>query len=239
VSSERGSAGVRGTIIFLVVAAVLAAALYGTDSYVHRRVEHELASRLQSELGTPAPPQIDIAGRPFLTQVAARDVRSVHLIGDQLGSSTDGTLPIEHVDLTLTDVTTSDWWKTMVVGHASGTALVGYDALRASAGVPLSYAGNGRFTVDSDTSVYGIPVHAKVTGGLALDVPSQSVTLADPTVEVSGVQLPDVAARALITAVVKPIPLEGVPFDLKVTSVNPQDDGLHAGLSGDNIPVTR
>ena len=238
-SPERGSAGVRATLVFLVVAAVLAAALYGTDSYVHGRVERELAARLQPELGTPAAPEVEIAGRPFLTQVAARDVRTVHLVGDDLGSGADGTLPIEHVDLTMTDVTTNDWWRTMTVGYAQGSARVSYDALRASAGVPLSYLGGGRFAVDSDTSVYGIPVKAKVTGRLALDVPSQAVSLADPTVEVNGVQLPEVAARALITTVVKPIPLEGVPFDLKVTSIDAQDDGLHAGLSGDNIPVQR
>ena len=32
--------------------------------------------------------------------------------------------------MTLTDVTTTDWWKTMNVARADGTALVGYDALK-------------------------------------------------------------------------------------------------------------
>lgn len=236
---QRGSAGVRFTIVFLVVAAVLAGALYGTDSYVHRRVERELAARLQTDLGMPGLPQVEVAGRPFLTQVATRSIRSVRLVGDDLGQTNDAMLPIEHLDMTLTDVTTDDWWQTMTVGHAEGTALVGYDALRGAAAVPLTYVGGGRVAIESDTSVYGVTVLAKVTGTPGLDVRDQSVTLVDPTIEVAGVTLPDVAARMILQAVAKPIPLEGVPFDLKVASVKAEDDGLHAGLSGDDIPVTR
>ncbi len=51
--------------------------------------------------------------------------------------------------------------------------------------------------------------------------------------------LPQVAADALIRAVVRPIPISGVPFGLRLTSIDAQDDGLHAGVVGDNIPVTR
>ena len=127
----------------------------------------------------------------------------------------------------------------MTVSHAEGTALVGYDALRGAATVPLTYLGGGRVAIESDTSVYGVTVRAKVTGTPGLDVRDQSVTLVDPTIEVAGVTLPDVAARMILQAVAKPIPLKGVPFDLKVVSVQAEDDGLHAGLRGDDIPVTR
>ncbi|MGI3785527.1 MAG: LmeA family phospholipid-binding protein, partial [Janthinobacterium lividum] len=190
-------------------------------------------------LGTPQPPAVDVVGRPFLTQVAARRLGEVHVVADDLGQTNDAALPIQHVDLTLHDVTTTDWWKTMNVARADGTALVDYETLKRAAGLPLTYSGGGRFTVQDTQRLYGLAVDATITGRLALDVGQQTVSLADPTVEVSGYTLPDVVASQLIKAVVQPIPLEGIPFDLHVASISAQDDGLHVDLDGADIPITR
>lgn len=236
---QRGAAGARFAIVFVVVAAVLAVVFYGADAYVHSRVEREVATQLQGELGTPQPPVVDVAGRPFLTQVAVRKLGEVHVVADGLGETNDSALPIQHVDLTLHDITTTDWWKTMNAATADGTALVGYDALKQAAGVPLAYSGNGRFTVEGTQRLYGLAVQATITGRLALDAEKQTVSLADATVQVSGYTLPDVVAQQLIKAVVQPIPLEGVPFGLRVTSIDARDDGLHVGLEGTDIPIQR
>lgn len=229
----------RLAIVFVIVAAVLAVVFYGADAYVHSRVERDVASRLQTELGTPQRPAVDIAGRPFLTQVAGRRMREVHVVADDVGQTNGGALPIQHADLTLHDVTTTDWWKTMNVADAEGTALVGFDALKQAAGTPLTYIGNGRFSIEGDQSLYGLTVRAKVTGRLALDVDRQTVSLADPTVEVGSYALPDVVAEQLIKAVVHPVPLEGVPLGLRVTSIDARDDGLHVGLRGTDLPLQR
>lgn len=236
---ERGAAGVRFAIVFVIVAAVLAVVFYGADAYVHGRVEREVATQLQGELGTPQAPAVEIVGRPFLTQVAGRGLREVHVVSDDVGQTNDAALPIRHADLTLHDVTTTDWWKTMNVARADGTALVDYEALKRAAGLPLTYSGRGRFTVKDTQRLYGLTVDATITGRLALDVGQQTVSLADPTVEVSGYTLPDVVAQQLIKAVVRPIPLEGIPFDLHVSSISAEDDGLHVGLDGSDIPIRR
>ena len=236
---ERGAAGVRFAIVFVVVAAVLAVVFYGADAYAHRRVEREVATQLQSELGTPQPPSVDVAGRPFLTQVAGRKLGEVHLVADDVGQTNGSALPIQHVDLTLHDVTTTDWWKTMNVARAKGTALVGYDALKQAAGTPLTYTGDGRFRIEGTQQLYGLAVNATITGRLTLDAGKQTVSLADPTVVVSGYTLPDVVAQQLIKAVVRPIPIEGIPFDLRVDSIDAKDDGLHVGLDGADIPIRR
>ena len=236
---ERGAAGVRFAIVFVLVAAVLAAVFYGADAYAHGRVQREAATQLQGDLGTPAPPSVEIGGKPFLTQVVGRRIGEVHVVADDVGQTNGAALVIAHVDLTLHDLTTTDWWKTMTAARADGTALVGHDALRQAAGVPLTYVGNGRFSIDANQSLYGLTVSAKVTGGLALDVDRQTISLSDPTVEVAGYTLPDVVAEQLIKAIVKPIPLDGIPLDLRVTSVDAQDDGLHVGLAGTDIPISR
>ena len=233
------AAGARFAIVFVVVAAVLAGLFYAGDAYAHGRVEREVASTLQGELGTPAVPGVEIEGRPFLTQVVARRLREVHVVADDVGQTNGAALPIAHVDLTLRDLTTTDWWRTMNVARADGTALVDHAALAQVAGVPLAYAGDGRYRVEADQNLYGLTVKATVTGGLALDASAQTVSLADPTIQVAGYTLPDVVADQLIKAVVRPIPLEGIPFELKVSSVDARDDGLHVGLTGADIPIRR
>jgi hypothetical protein len=236
---ERGAAGGRFAIVVVVVAAVLAALFYGGDAYAHRRVEQQVAATLQTQLGTPRTPSVDVEGRPFLTQVVAQRIGEVHVVADDLGATTDGVLPIAHVDLTLDDLTTTDWWQTMTAARADGTALVDYDALARTAGAPLAYVGDGRFRLESTTRLYGIAVKATVTGRLALDEAAQTVAIADPTIEVAGVTLPAIVAEELIKAVVRPIPLEGIPFDLRVSSIDPQEDGLHVGLTGSDIQIER
>jgi hypothetical protein len=236
---QRGSGGVRFAIVFVVVAAVLAAVFYGADAYAHARVEREVASSLQTRLGTPQPPAVEVVGRPFLTQVATRRLGEVHVVADDVGQTNDAALAIQHVDMNLHDVTTTDWWKTMNVARADGTALVDYEMLKRASGIPLTYSGSGRFTVKNTQALYGLTVAATVSGRLALNEGDQTVSLADAKVEVAGYVLPDVIASSLIEAVVRPIPLEGIPFDLHVSSIDAEDDGLHVGLDGTDIPVRR
>ncbi|MGI3782079.1 MAG: hypothetical protein ACRYG2_15055, partial [Janthinobacterium lividum] len=48
---QRGAASARFAIVLVVVAAVLAVVLHVADAYAHSRVEREVATQLQSELG--------------------------------------------------------------------------------------------------------------------------------------------------------------------------------------------
>jgi hypothetical protein len=226
-------------LILLVVLAVLGGALYYGDGYAERRVEQRAATDLQRELATPEPPTVDIEGSPFLTQVAARSIGSVRVVADQVGLSTEQTLTVTHVDVVLTDVTTDDWFDTMTASHAEGTALIEYAVLRALAGVPLTYVGSGRVEVVTTTTFLGREVTARVTGKPRLNVANQTVTLSNPKINVAGVDLPAFTAAALLRAVLKPIPIGGLPFGLTVIGIDPRDDGVHADLVGDNLPITR
>ena len=65
------------------------------------------------------------------------------------------------------------------------------------------------------------------------------MTLSNPKITVAGVDLPEFTAAALLRAVLKPIPIGGLPFGLTVIGIDPRDDGVHADLVGDNLPITR
>ena len=236
---RRRSGGLVALVVLLVVGALAVAGFVLGDRYAAQRVEREAGSRLQTELGTPAPPRVEVVDRPFLTQVVGRHLRSVRAVAADVGSTGASSVPVAHVDLVLSDVTTDDWFQTMTAERAEGTARLDYAALAAVAGTPLTPVGEGRVQVRTTSSVFGVDVAATVTGTPQLDVADQTITLGDPDVQVGGVDLPDATAGALLRAVVKPIPVTGLPLGLTLTSVTPLDDGLHVGLAGDDVELTR
>jgi hypothetical protein len=226
-------------LVALLVLLLLGGGLYVGDRYAERRAEHETAVELQSQLGTPTVPAVDIQGRPFLTQVVARSVGTVRVVADDIPASGDGTLPIAHADLLLTDISSTDWFATMTASHAEGTARIDYSALEAVAAAPLTYVGNGRIQRISTTTIVGREVQVKITGRPELDAEAQTIALADPEISVAGVELPDFTAEALRRTLLDPIPVTGVPLGLRLTSIDPQDGGIFAGVVGDNIALAR
>jgi len=225
-------------MILLLVLILLGGGLYVGDRYAEQRAEREVAAELQSQLGTPNRPAVDIQGRPFLTQVVARNMGTVRVVADDIPATGDGTLPITHADLVLTDVTSTDWYETMTVSHAEGTARIDYPALQAVAGAPLTYVGNGRLQIVNTTTVLGREVEAEITGRPQLNTEDQTITLTDPEITVAGVELPGFTAEALLRALLKPIPVR-VPLALRLSSVDPQDSGLYAGVVGDGLTFVR
>jgi hypothetical protein len=236
--SRRPSA-VRGLVVLVVILGLVVVGLYFGDRYAHARVEARAAAQLQHELGTPDQPEVHIAGTPFLTQVAARSIGSVHVVANDLGATTHAAVQVQHADLTLTDVTTTDWFKTMTAGHAEGTAQLDYAVLEKLAGMPLSYVGNGRVQLTEGTRVFNQPVQAVITGGPKLDVSAQTITLANPKISIAGINLPDFTAEALLRALLKPIPVHGVPLGLTLSGLTAEDDGVHADVVGDNLPLSQ
>jgi hypothetical protein len=226
-------------LVVLLVLLLLGGGLYVGDRYAEQRAERETATELQGQLGTATTPAVDIEGRPFLTQVVARSVGRVRVVADDIPATGDGTLPIAHADLVLTDISSTDWFATMTVSHAEGTARIDYSALAAVAGAPLTYVGNGRVQIVNTTTIVGREVEAEITGRPELDVEAQTITLTDPEINIGGVDLPGFTADALLRAMLKPIPVTGIPLDLRLTSVDPQDGGIFAGVAGDGIPLGR
>ena len=234
----RRRAPVVGVVLAVVVAALLVAFFVG-DRYAERRVEREAATRLQAELGTPDPPAVDVQGWPFLVRAGARSFPQVHVVADDLGLAGGTTLPVQHADLVLTDVTTDDWYRTLRAGHAEGTARLDYRTLSDVAGSPLTAAGGGRVQLERSTSLLGTGVTATVTGTPQLDVGAQTLTLADPQIRVGSVEIPAVTADALLSTLVRPVPLRDLPLGLSVTSVTAGDDAVDVGLVGDDVELTR
>ena len=235
-SHLRGSPLVSVLIIIASVV-LLCTGLYVADRYADRRAERRVATELEAHLGTPQPPQVNIEGFPFLTQIAAGSVGKIHVVGDQLGETSNAPLILAHADLVMSDVVTNDWFKTMQISHTEGTARIDYAKLSAVAGTPLSFGGEGRVEIVVHTTVVRREVEAVISGLPRLNPKEQTMTLSDARIAVQGVNLPDFTAQALLAALLKPIPLKPMPLGLTVTKVVAADAGVHVDLAGDNLTV--
>lgn len=229
----------RGWLIALLVLGLVGAGVYLGDGYAERRVEQQAAADLQAELGTPDRPKVDVAGSPFLTQVAAQSIGQIDLDADQVGAQREGALALAHLDLVLTEVSTDDWFASMTAAHAEGNALIDWATMQTLIGAPLRYLGDSRVEIVSTTKVVGREVQATINGTPRLDVEDQTIVLGEATVRVAGVDLPKFTAQALARAVLKPIPLDGLPLGLTAIAINAQDDGVRTDVVGDNLPITR
>ena len=233
----RASPLIIGLIIVMIFALVCAGVYLG-DRYAQHRAEHRVATALQPHLGTQEPPQVDIQGFPFLTQVIVGSVGEMHIVADQLGITTNAPVTLAHADLVMADVATTDWFKTMKITHTEGTGLLDYTKLSALARAPLTYGGEGRVQIVHKTTVFGREVDAVITGAPRLDADGQTMTLSDAKISVAGVNLPDFTAQALLAALLKPIPLKSMPIGLTVLSIEAAEDGLHLSLVGDNQTIS-
>jgi hypothetical protein len=235
---SRRRSGLTFLIVLVVLAGLVVAGLYAADGWARQRVEGQIAAQLQKSFATPAPPAVTIEGSPFLTQLATRNVQQVHVVADDLGTTNNSALPIAHADLIISDTTTTDWFQTMTASHIEGTGLVDYAALQRVANMPLSYAGEGRIRTESTTTIFGRSVVAQITGVPKLDAEKQEISLSDPKITVAGVNLPEFSAEALLRAVLKPIPVTGLPLGLGLSSVAAEENSLRVGVVADQVPLT-
>jgi len=166
-----------GVMIVVIVVALVCVGLYVGDRYAHRRAEGRVAAALQPPLGTPARPQVDIEGFPFLTQIAAGSVGKMQIVADQLGETTNAPVILAHADLVMTDVVTNDWFKTMKITHTEGTGLIDYTKLSSLTNAPLRYGSEGRVEIVVKTTVVGREVEAVITGAPRLNADEQTMTL--------------------------------------------------------------
>lgn len=222
-------------MVILGVLVVLLGVFFVADKVTRDRVESQVSAQLQTDLMTPEPPKVTIHGFPFLTQLLFGTIDQVTVNANDLGATGDGLVPVAGATLEVTDIVSTDGFTTMIAGHLEGTATMDYSAFTDLAGLPVSYAGDGRVQTELVTRILGSSVKARVTGRPEVDVRSQSLTLADPKITLGGVDIPELTSKALLATLVRPTPITGLPYDLSVISITPGEAGVNAGITGDNI----
>ncbi|MGD7708284.1 LmeA family phospholipid-binding protein [Microlunatus sp. Y2014] len=226
--------------MILVALALVATLLVLADTVGRQYAEGEVATRVQTELGLTSPPAVSIGGTSFLVQAASQNFAEVSVTGDRVEmDAAVGRVTLTGVDLTLSDVSSQDWFTTITVGTLHGSGTAPWETVSALAGTELRHAdpdaqGRGRVVISQNLEFRGLSVPITLTGRPEINAATGQLTLAEPTVAVSGIDLPAELVSDLLTRNLKPIDLE-LPHGLQVTDVTSTPDGMVLTLAGSDI----
>jgi hypothetical protein len=208
-------------VIVVAVVAVLAG-LLAADRVAVSYAEHRVAARIKDG-GSPAPPQVRIAGFPFLTQVAARRLGKVAVTtaGRKLGP-----VEVERLDVTVHRVRLNARYRASTASRVSGTALIDFAGLARVVGLP-------GLTVSA-----GGPDRVKITADLGLisGTATARVTRADH----GGIRIAVIAAGGIPVAALGPLgditlPLPALPLGMTIEDVSVTGQGVLLHLAGQDV----
>ena len=121
----------RGWIALLVTLIVLAVLFVIGDQIAKAYAQNMIASKLESSSGLSTKPSVTIEGFPFLTQVAAHDIRTIDI---SAGNVQADKVDITSIKATATGVHLNSSFNGATIDQISGTALISFASLVNAAG---------------------------------------------------------------------------------------------------------
>lgn len=229
-----GNRAVRVTLIVVAAVVALLIVLDRVAVYVAERIA---ADTIQSSQHLDSRPNVDIAGFPFLNQLATGRYDKVTITADDVpvGRPTR-PLQLSRVQVVLHALTASRDFHNLHAARAEATGLITYDELSRNLGVQLSYAGDGRIRASKTVTVAGETVAAAVTARPR--IVDGALTFADPAVDKPGV-FRAAGAAALRHLFDVTIPLHRLRFGVRVRSVEAEADGVTIVLTGRDLSYSR
>ena len=213
-------------VSLIVILLILVAADRGANAYT----EEQMASQVQSSLALSGKPQVTIQGFPFLTQLAARDFRTVDISASNETAGTAGQLEIQSLTATLHGM------------HIHGTNSATIDDFTASALVTfsaLAHAGNlpGGITMTADGP-------NRIKAHVDLDVISGDVILQVTQVGDSKINIKVVDADGLPTDLLGnlvnfTISIPKLPAGVKIQQISVTSQGLRLTATGHNTTLSQ
>jgi hypothetical protein len=236
--------GFLARILVVAVALVGAAALIGTYTFLAPILERTVGRNVQDNLGLDARPEVELASDPPPKMLVGEfSGGRVAMGGFDLGDVRPDRVT---VDL--------DPFEVNVLGSAREGAVRTETPLSGRMNVELSEENvtgiarsrvrdftvqsvdlePGRATVSSEVEVLGFPVPTSVEGGL--EVRDGALVFEPRTVRAFRTPLPEDLADSLLAGTDFTYPIEGLPYDTRITDVEVQKGRLL--LSGDVEGIT-
>jgi len=123
---RRRRRGRRATTILVAVLVLIVALFVAADRIAVAYAQNMIASKIQSQAGLSAKPSVSIKGFPFLTQVAARDIKRVDINASNV---TEAKVTISSITATATGVHLNSGFNGATIDQINGTALITYSSL--------------------------------------------------------------------------------------------------------------
>jgi hypothetical protein len=217
--------------VFTII--VLAILLVIGDRVANAIAENEMASQFVSN-GLPVKPNVSIEGFPFLTQLIAKDFKTVNI---SAGNVPAGPVTINSVHATINGMHISSLSSnaTAKVDHVTMTAFVSLGALAAAGGL----GGDTGITVKPDG-----PNKLKITagiGGLVSDTEEAKIVQTGPqtlSLQVLDTGSPVGSLLSSFGSFSFTLP-KGVPASLRITSIVVNDQGLTLTASASNATFSK
>jgi LmeA-like phospholipid-binding len=220
----------RGWIALLVTLVVLAVLFAVGDQVARAYAQNMIASRIESSSGLAQKPSVTIQGFPFLTQLAAHDLRVVDVSASNVQA---GKVDITSIKATATGVHLNAGFSSAKVDQINGTALISFASLENALGV------QGVATISADPA--DGPNAVKLSAGIVGTITGK--------VEVTGpnqvtVQMGSLSGLASLLGGTAPIPTQTIqipklPAGLVVRSVSVTDQGVVATASAQDTTLSQ
>ena len=204
------------------------------DGLARSAAQDEVARQLQSELGLPQRPEVELGGVPFTAVVVTRRLPSAAVSGVDVPLEISGAaLSLDRVAVQATDLVLGN--GQVVVTEVTGEAVLGYPALTTLVGVPVADAGQpGRLQVSYTAELFGGERVAAVTARPVLV--DGAIELTEPQITIVGIELGQDVSRRIIEQLVSPIAFE-LPSGVVADSIAVDAAGLTLDLSARELVV--
>ncbi|MGC5050242.1 DUF2993 domain-containing protein [Micromonospora sp. DT48] len=234
-------------VLLLVLAGLLAIADRVAASVAERAIADEVRQQVAEQGAQSAPPEVEVGGFPFLTQVLDGRYERISIKLRDVSASVQGdAVALPSLDVDARNVRASlDTLRTgqgeVVAETVNGTGTVSYQSLAAlldREGLTLGER-DGRLAVTAPVDILGQQL--TVTGTADIVVGEQG-EVALKFEELTAEGLPDVPlARTLVNNFARSIsvdvPLPELPFQLTVREVRPQPQGLTVTADARDVPI--
>jgi Cu/Zn superoxide dismutase len=133
---------------------VIVLILVVADRAANAFTEDQMASQVQSSLELSGKPHVSIQGFPFLTQLAARDFKTVDITASNETAGTGGQLEIASLNATLHGMHIHGL-NSATIDQFNATALVTFTALAKAGGIPqgITLSADGPNRVKANISI--------------------------------------------------------------------------------------
>jgi hypothetical protein len=217
----------RWPIVLLVIVVVLAVLFVIVDRVAVRYADNQFATQIQKQ-GFSSKPDVSIQGFPFLTQVAAREFKNVHI------TATDekvGPVTIDDINATIKNIKLTSGFSSGTVSSINGTGLITFGSL-AKAGSSAAGVGDLKISRKSDNE-------AKITAnvaGIFSDSGVARVTQSGNKIHVKLISAGGLPTSLLGNLGSFTIPLPKLPLGMTLQSITLTSQGALVHITGHDIP---
>jgi len=211
--------GHRARNVLIAVLVLIVILLVAADRIAVAYAQNAIATKIQQQAQLSTKPSVTIEGFPFLTQVAARDLRQVDISASNVREE---SLTISQINATATGVHVNSSFNQVTVDEINGNALITFANIASALPAPLSTA---TITADPSAGPNGVNVDlgsgfATITGQVTLTSPTKVDLHIDKVGGLAGL------LGGQINQTDYPISIPALPVGLTVDKVSVTSQGV-------------